>query len=74
MAVGVHPFMLMVGATLAASTGFMMPAGTPPNAIAFGSGYLSIWEMVKTGFWLNLFSVIIITCVIYFLLGSLWGI
>ena len=71
---GVHPFMLMVGATLAASCGFMMPAGTPPNAIAFGSGYLSIWDMIKNGFWLNLASVIIITCVIYFLLGPMWGI
>ena len=71
---GVHPFYLMVGATLAASCGFMMPAGTPPNAIAFGSGYLSIWDMVKNGFWLNLVSIAIITLVIYFLLGPLWGI
>ncbi len=71
---GVHPFMLMVGATLAASCGFMMPAGTPPNAIAFGSGYLSIKDMVKTGFWLNIASIIIITCVVYFLLGPMWGI
>ena len=71
---GINPFYLMVGATLAASCGFMMPAGTPPNAIAFGSGYLSIWDMVKTGFWLNLTCVIIITCVIYFALGPLWGI
>lgn len=71
---GVHPFYLMVGATLAASCGFMMPAGTPPNAIAFGSGYLSIWDMVKNGFWLNLVSIGIITLVIYFLLGTLWGI
>ena len=69
---GIHPFMLMVGATLAASCGFMMPAGTPPNAIAFGSGYLSIWDMVKNGFWLNIVSVIIITCVIYFMLGPIW--
>ena len=71
---GIDPLMLMVGATMAASCGFMMPAGTPPNAIAFGSGYLTIWDMVKTGFWLNLASVIIITFVVYFLLGSMWGI
>ncbi len=71
---GVHPYMLMVGATLAASCGFMMPAGTPPNAIAFGSGYLSIWDMVKAGFWLDVASIIVITCVIYFFLGPMWGI
>lgn len=70
---GVHPYLLMVGATLAASTGFMMPAGTPPNAIAFGSGYLSIWDMVKSGFWLNVSSIIIITLVVYFLLGEMWN-
>src|SRR5687768_10340655 len=71
---GIHPSYLMVAATLAASCGFMMPAGTPPNAIAFGSGYLTIWDMVKTGFWLNLASVIIITLVVYFLLGPMWNI
>lgn len=71
---GVHPYLLMVAATLAASCGFMMPAGTPPNAIAFGSGYLSIRDMVKSGFWLNLVSIIIITCVVYFLVGPMWGI
>ncbi len=70
---GVHPHMLMVAATLAASCGFMMPAGTPPNAIAFGSGYLSIWDMVKTGFWLNIASIIVITCIVYFLVIPLWG-
>ena len=74
ISVGVHPFILMMAATLAASCRFMMPAGTPPNAIAFGSGYLSIWDMVKTGFWLNIASIIIITCVVYFFLGTMWGI
>ena len=74
ISVGVHPFILMMAATLAASCGFMMPAGTPPNAIAFGSGYLSIWDMVKTGFWLNIASIVIITCVVYFFLGAMWGI
>lgn len=70
---GLHPYMLMVGATLAASTGFMMPAGTPPNAIAFGSGYLRIWDMVKTGFLLNIVSIVQITLIVYFLLERLWG-
>ena len=74
MAAGIHPYMLMVGATLAASCGFMMPAGTPPNAIAFGSGYLRIWDMIKTGFILNVISIVLITCLVYFLLGYLWNI
>jgi sodium-dependent dicarboxylate transporter 2/3/5 len=70
---GIHPYMLMVGATLAASCAFMMPSGTPPNAIAFGSGYLKIWDMAKTGFFLNVVSVILITCTVYFFLELIWG-
>jgi solute carrier family 13 (sodium-dependent dicarboxylate transporter), member 2/3/5 len=70
---GIHPILLMVAATMAASAGFMMPAGTPPNAIAFGTGYLKIWEMVRTGFVLNVVSIILITCLVYFLLGWMWN-
>lgn len=73
MAAGIPPLWLMAGATMAASCGFMMPAGTPPNAIAFGSGYLSIMDMIRTGFVMNVISIILITCVVYFLLGPLWG-
>lgn len=74
VAAGIHPLMLMVAATMAASCGFMMPAGTPPNAIAFGSGYLKIWDMIRTGFVLNVVSIILITSLVYFLLGYLWNI
>lgn len=73
MVIGVHPYPLMVGATLAASCAFMLPVATPPNAIVFGSGYLKIPEMVKTGIWLNLISIIILSLIVYFFLPSLWG-
>lgn len=49
-AIGVHPYFLLVGATLAASCAFMLPVATPPNAVLFGSGYLKIEDMVKKGF------------------------
>jgi solute carrier family 13 (sodium-dependent dicarboxylate transporter), member 2/3/5 len=71
--IGVHPYVLMVGATLAASCAFMLPVATPPNAIVFGSGYLKIPEMVKTGVWLNLISILILSLVVYFILPYLWG-
>jgi sodium-dependent dicarboxylate transporter 2/3/5 len=45
----------------------MMPAGTPPNAIAFGTGHLRIMDMIKTGIMLNVVSIILITLMMYFL-------
>ena len=69
----VNPFILMVGATVAASCAFMLPVATPPNAVVFGSGYLRIPDMAKTGVWMNLFSIIFLTIMVYFLLPILWG-
>jgi sodium-dependent dicarboxylate transporter 2/3/5 len=69
-----HPFGLMVGATLAASCAFMLPVATPPNAVVFGSGYLQMKDMVKAGFWLNIISIILVTLMVYFVLPVIWGI
>ncbi|MCU0401984.1 MAG: SLC13 family permease [Algoriphagus sp.] len=69
-----HPFGLMVGATLAASCAFMLPVATPPNAVVFGSGYLQMKDMVKAGLWLNILSILIITLMVYYILPRLWGI
>jgi sodium-dependent dicarboxylate transporter 2/3/5 len=70
----IHPFGLMVGATLAASCAFMLPVATPPNAVVFGSGYLKMTDMVKTGVWLNILSILLITLMVYFILPLLWNI
>lgn len=67
-----HPYLLMVGVTVAASCAFMLPVATPPNAIVFGSGYLRIPDMMKTGIWLNIFSIVLITFFTYFLLPAIW--
>jgi sodium-dependent dicarboxylate transporter 2/3/5 len=69
---GVHPYYLMIAATLAASCAFMLPVATPPNAVVFGSGYLEMADMVKKGFWLNIISIIILTVVVYFVLPLVW--
>jgi sodium-dependent dicarboxylate transporter 2/3/5 len=71
--VDVHPYVLMVGATLAASCAFMLPVATPPNAVVFGSGYLKIPDMVRAGIWLNLLSIVLLTLIVYFLLPYVWG-
>ena len=53
-------FPLAMALTLGASLAFMMPVGTPPNAIVFGSGYLKIKQMVRIGFVLNIISLLLI--------------
>ncbi|GAB3655588.1 SLC13 family permease [Echinicola sediminis] len=68
-----HPFMLMVPVTIAASCAFMLPVATPPNAVVFGSGYLHIPDMIKTGLWMNLFSILLVALSSYFLLEIFWG-
>ena len=74
LALDVHPFLLMTAATVAASCAFMLPVATPPNAVVFGSGYLRIPDMVKTGIWMNVFSIVFLALVVYFLLPLIWGI
>lgn len=74
VAIQVHPYGLMVAAALASSCAFMLPVATPPNAVVFGSGYIRMQDMAKTGFWLNLISILIISLFIYFLLPLLWDI
>ncbi|MGZ0015759.1 SLC13 family permease [Yeosuana sp. AK3] len=72
--IGVHPYLLLVGATVAASCAFMLPVATPPNAVVFGSGYLRMKDMVTKGFWMNIVSIIILTLFVYFLLPVLWDV
>ena len=68
LAINVHPYFLLVSATLAASCAFMLPVATPPNAIVFGSGLLKIEDMFKKGIWMNLFSVVVISLIVYYIL------
>lgn len=59
----VHPMILMAPAAMAANCAFMLPVGTPPNAIVFGTGKVSIKDMVSAGFWLNIIAWIVIVIV-----------
>ncbi len=68
----IHPYFLMVGATVAASCAFMLPVATPPNAVVFGSGYLTIEDMVKKGVWMNVVSIILLTLIVYYFLPLVW--
>jgi sodium-dependent dicarboxylate transporter 2/3/5 len=74
IATKMHPLLLMLPATLSASMAFMLPAGTPPNAIIFGTKRVSIREMASTGIWLNLIGAVIITAVVYFIGSAVFNI
>ena len=56
-----EPLALMATAALAASMAFMLPVATPPNAIVFGSGYITIPQMTRAGLILNLCAILLIT-------------
>jgi sodium-dependent dicarboxylate transporter 2/3/5 len=73
-ALRVNPFLLMLPATVAASCAFMLPIATPPNAIVFSSGRVTLPQMAKTGFILNLITVVFVTAFIYFVVTRLMGI
>jgi solute carrier family 13 (sodium-dependent dicarboxylate transporter), member 2/3/5 len=58
---GIEPMPVLFAAALAASCAFMLPVATPPNAIVFASGMVSIGQMARAGFALNLLAIVLIT-------------
>jgi sodium-dependent dicarboxylate transporter 2/3/5 len=58
--------MLLTAATMAASCAFMLPVATPPNAVVYSSGYVSVAQMARVGFWLNGIASVVITVIVYF--------
>ncbi|MFQ5751681.1 MAG: SLC13 family permease, partial [bacterium] len=67
VAMHTHPYLLMIPATISASCAFMLPVATPPNAIIFGSGYVSMSSMTKAGLVINLIGALLITALVYLL-------
>ena len=63
MGIGQDPMLLVIPVALAATCAFMLPVATPPNAIAYGSGYVRIGDMVRTGVWLNIIGIVLIALV-----------
>lgn len=66
-ATGQEPIALLAGATLAASGAFMLPVATPPNAIVFGSGQVTIPQMARAGCVLNLLFVLLVAAASWWL-------
>lgn len=65
--VGQPAIVMMLVAGFSASVGFALPVATPPNAIVFGSGQISVRQMAKAGIWLDIASIIVVVAVVYFL-------
>lgn len=74
MGTGIEPLMLTAPVALAATCAFMLPVATPPNAIAYGSGHVTIGQMVKGGGLINILSVVLITLTAMSLLVWVFGI
>jgi sodium-dependent dicarboxylate transporter 2/3/5 len=60
---GYEPIVLAAPVALAASCAFMLPVATPPNAVVYGSGMLTIPQMARAGFWLNLVAIVLVSIV-----------
>jgi len=67
--IGMEPLSLMVAATLSATLSFMLPVATPPNAMVFATGHLTVAYMARIGLIMNIFSIIAITLLCYLLTG-----
>lgn len=70
---GMNPLVFAVAAGLAASNGFMLPVGTPPNAIVFASGKLTVPQMARAGLLIDILFVALITAVAYLLVIPVLG-
>jgi solute carrier family 13 (sodium-dependent dicarboxylate transporter), member 2/3/5 len=70
---GVDPLLLTIPAALAASCAFMLPVATPPNAIVFGSGYVTISQMVRAGIVLNVVGTMLIVAAMWGLAPLVYG-
>lgn len=76
VAIGIHqnPLLLSVPAALAASCAFMLPVSTPPNAIVYSSGKITIHQMAKAGLWLNILFVLLLTATVFGLMKIVFGV
>ncbi|NBC66068.1 MAG: DASS family sodium-coupled anion symporter [Bacteroidetes bacterium] len=71
---GQNPMLFIIPATISASCAFMLPVATPPNAIIYGSGRVSIPEMAKAGLWLNIIIAMILTIATYYFFAYIFGV
>lgn len=69
----IDPILLMVPITLATSYGFIMPVGTPPNAIVFASGHVTVAKMARAGLPLDIIGIGIVSALSSVLVPIIWN-
>lgn len=71
--VGVHPYLLLIPMAVTSSFAFTLPVATPPNAIIFSSGWITIPQMVRAGILLDVIGLLIVPMAVYALGSSVFG-
>jgi len=74
VALGYHPYVLILAVAISSSLAFMLPVATPPNAVAFGSGEITIPQMIKAGIWVDVVGVVLAILVVLYVMPHFWGI
>lgn len=74
VALKIDPRLLLIPATISASCGFMMPVGTPPNAIVIGTGRVPVRSMMKYGLFLDLVGIVFVSLMTLWLLNPIFGV
>ena len=74
VAMSINPYILIMASIFAISHVFVLPTGTPPNAIAFGSQYVTMPQMVRAGLVLSIIGILLIIIFVLVFLPLLWGI
>ncbi|WP_431473704.1 SLC13 family permease [Ornithinimicrobium sp. W1665] len=72
--IGMDPLLMTITVTLAVCSAYMLPVATPSNAVAFGSGEVSIKQMVRAGVWLNIISLLVAVLMLYTLVPLVFGV
>ncbi|HET7644445.1 MAG TPA: SLC13 family permease [Nitrososphaeraceae archaeon] len=72
--IGINPLFLMAPVAIASSYGFIMPVGTPPNAIVYSSGYITARQMARAGLPLDIISIIMVTILTSIFVPLVFGI
>lgn len=76
MGLGYHNenvLLFVIPVAVAATCAFMLPVATPPNAIAYGSGYVKMSDMIKVGFYLNIIGIALITITVFTIAVPVFG-